>query len=144
MGVLLGEIGNEHGITAQEAFKSFGQRSAAVDLAASLPLILVYTLAADFLSRRLLGRYPPSEGWMASIVMIILASVALGAGGLMLGQQWSSLAESIRVGTQHLSNRALRLPINKHPSEAFLLGVALFLSIAVLRCWGKRNAPVAG
>jgi hypothetical protein len=126
MGVLLGEIGKEHGITAQEAFKSFGQRSAAVDLAASLPLILVYAFAADFLIRRLLGRYPPSEGWMASIVMIIPASVAFGAGGLMLGQQWSSLAESIRVGTQHLSNRALRLPINKHPSEAFLLGVAPF------------------
>ena len=110
----------------------------------NLPFILFYALAADFLIRRLLGRYPPSEGWMTSIIMIILASVAFGTGGLMLGQQWSGLAESIRIGTRHLSNRGLRLPISKHPSEAFLFGVALFLSIAVLRYWGKRNAPVAG
>ncbi|PYV36309.1 MAG: hypothetical protein DMG09_17800 [Acidobacteria bacterium] len=144
MGILLGEIGKKHGITAQEAFKFFGQRGAAVDLAMNLPFILFYALAADFLIRRLLGRYPPSEGWMTSIIMIILASVAFGTGGLMLGQQWSGLAESIRIGTRHLSNRGLRLPISKHPSEAFLFGVALFLSIAVLRYWGKRNAPVAG
>jgi hypothetical protein len=141
MGILLVEIGKEHGITAQEAFKSFGRRSAAVDLAMNLPLILFYALAADFLIRRLLVRYPPSEGWMTSIIMIILVSVAVGIGGLILAQQWSGLAESIRVGTGHLSNRALRLPISKHPGEAFLFGVALFLSIAVLRYWGKRNAP---
>jgi hypothetical protein len=144
MGILLGEIGKEHGITAQEAFKSFGQRSTAVDLAMNLPFILFYGLAADFLIRRLLGRYPPSEGWMTSVIMIILASVVFGSGGLILAQQWSSLAESIRVGTRHLSNRGLRQPISKHSSEAFLFGVALFLCIAVLRYWGKRNAPVAG
>ena len=80
---------------------------------------------------------------MTSIIMTILASLAFGIGGLMLGQQWSSLAESIRVGTGHLSNRGLRLPISKHSSEAFLFGVAIFLCIAVLRYWGKR-APVAG
>ena len=144
LGVLLGEIGKKHGITAQEAFRSFGQRSAAVDLAMNLPFILVYALAADFAIRRLLGRYPPSESWMTSIIMITLASLAFGIGGLMLGQQWSSLAESIRVGSGHLSNRSMRLPINKHPTETFVFGVALFLGTAVLRYWGKRNAPVAG
>ena len=56
MGVRLGEIGKEHGITAQEAFKFFGQRSAAVDLAMNLPFILVYALAGDFAIRCLLGR----------------------------------------------------------------------------------------
>jgi hypothetical protein len=81
---------------------------------------------------------------MTSIIMIMLASVAVGTGGLILGQQWSGLAESIRIGTRHLSNRAFRLPINKHPSEAFLFGVALYLSIAVLRYWGKRDPPVGG
>jgi hypothetical protein len=143
MGVLLGEIGKEHGITAREAFKSFGQRSAAVDLAMNLPFILVYALAADFAIRRLLGRYPPGEGWMTSIIMTVLASLAFGIGGLILGQQWSSFAESIRVVTSHLSNRSMRLPISKHPSETFVFGVALFLGIAVLRYWGKRNHPVA-
>jgi len=142
MGVLLAEIGKKHGITAQEAFQSFGQRRAFVDLAMNLPLVLLYALGADFLIRRLLGRYPPSEGWMTSIVMIILACVAFSVVGLMFGQWWSSSAESIRVGTRHLSNRTFRLPINKHPSWAFLFGMILFLSIAIVRCWGKRNAVV--
>lgn len=144
MGVLLGEIGKEHGITAQEAFRSFGQRSAAVDLAMSLPFVLMYTLAADFAIRRLLLRYPPGEGWMTSVVILFLASVAFGVGGLILGQQWSGLAESIRVGTTHLSNRGARLPINKHLSETFAFAAALFLGMAVLRYWTNRNAPTIG
>jgi hypothetical protein len=128
----------------KKRFKSFGQRRTAVDLAMNLPFILIYAVVADFVIRRLLGRYPPGEGWMTSIIMIILASLAFSTGGLILGQQWSGLAESIRVGSRHLSNRSMRLPINKHSSEAFVFGVALFLGIGVLRYWGKRNAPFAG
>jgi len=140
MGVLLAEIGKEHGITAQEAFKSFGQRSAAVDLALNLPFVLFYLLAADFLIRRLLKRYPPREGWMTAVVMVVLAAVAFGAGGLILGQQWSELAESLRIGTHHLSNRGFRLPIRQHPSGAFFFGMTLFLSITIVRCWAKVSA----
>jgi hypothetical protein len=143
-GMLLGEIGKEHGITAQEAFYSFGQRSAAADLAMVLPFILLYALAADFLIRRLLGRYPPREGWMTAIAATALASVAFGAAGLLLGQQWSALAESIRIGTAHLGNRALRLPLTRYPTEAFLFAAALFLGIAVVRCSRERNALTAG
>lgn len=139
MGILLVEIGNEYGITAQEAFKSLGKRSLWADLAMNLPLILLCALAADFLIRRLFGRYPPNEGWTVSIIMITLASVVFGAAALLFGQQWSVLAESIRVGTGHLSSRSFRLPINRHPGEAFAFAVGLFLTVAVLRCWRKRN-----
>jgi len=143
MGILLEEIGKERGMTAQEAFRSFGRRSAAMDLAINLPFLLVYALAGDFAIRRLLRRYPPGDGWMTTVIMVILASLAFGTGGLILGQQWSGLAESIRVGTTHLSNRGFRLPISKHRSEAFVFAVALFVGIAVLRYWTKRNAQVA-
>ncbi len=141
MGLLLEEIGKERGITAKEAFTSFGKRNGAADIAMNLPFLLLYALAADFAIRRLVARYPPGEGWMTSIAMLLLASMALGAMGLMVGQQWSELAESIRVGSTHLSVRGSRLPVNKHPGEAFALAVALFLGIAVLRSWGKRNVP---
>ena len=144
MGILLGEIGKDHGITAQEAFKSFGQRAAAVDVAINLPLILLYAFAADFLIRRLLRRYPPAEGRLTSILILDLASLVFGTVGLVLGQQWSVVAESVRIGTGHLSNRVFRLPINTHQSEAFLFGVVLFLCIAVLRYWRERSAPFVG
>ena len=144
MGSLLAEIGKKHGMTAQEAFRSFGQRSAAVDFAMNLPFLLVYVVSADFAIRRLLGRYPPSDGWTTTIIMMLLASGAFGAGGLILGQQWSGVAESIRVGTTHLSNRSFRLPLSKHPSETFMLAAALFLGMAVLRYWTRRTNPVLG
>ena len=63
---------------------------------------------------------------------------------LILGQQWSGVAESIRVGTGHLSNRSFRLPLSKHPSETFMLAAALFLGIAVLHYWTRRTDPVVG
>lgn len=135
MGLLLGEIGKERGITAQEAFRSFGKRSVAVDLAMGLPFFLCYALGADLAIRRVLGRYPPAEGWMISVLLIVLAGVGFGAVGLVLGQQWWILAESLRVGTQHLSNRVFSLPIHKHPSGAYLLGLVSFYGIAVFRYW---------
>jgi hypothetical protein len=143
MGILLAAIGNEHGVSAQEAFRSFGQRAALADVMMNLPFLLIYVLAGDFMTRRVLLRYPPSDGWMPTVMMIVLASVAFGAGGLLLGQQWSALAESIRVGTTHLSNRVFRLPINQHPITVFAFLAALFLSIAVMRCWTRRNARLA-
>ena len=142
MGILLGEIGKEHGITARQAFTSFGRRSAAIDLAINLPFVLLYAAAADFTIRRLLGRHPPGEGWVGSIVMSVLVSVAFSISGVIVGQQWSAVAESIRIGTAHLSNRGLRLPLNKHPGEGFLFGIALFLTIAIVRYRGPRHAPV--
>lgn len=140
MGTLLAEVGKKHGMTAQEAFRSFGQRSALVDLAITLPFLLLYAFVADFAIRRLLGRYPPHGGWITCTVVILLASVAFGAGGLILGQQWSSVAESIRLGTGHLSNRSFRLPLNKYPGEAFALAAAIFLGIGVLRYRARRSA----
>ena len=116
MGILLAEIGKERGVSAQEAFRSFGQRAALVDLMMNLPFLFVLVLAGDFAARRLLVRYPPSDGRTPAVMMIVLASIAFGAGGLLLGQQWSALAESIRVGTSHLSNRVFRLP-GKAPDQ---------------------------
>jgi len=139
MGILLAEIGKEHGITAQEAFKYFGQRSAAVDLAINLPFVLFYMLAADLTIRRLLKRYPPREGWMPPVMMVILAAVLFGAVGLLLAGEWSELAEGLRIGTHHLSNRAFRLPAREYPSRVFFFGMALFLGIAILRFWPVRK-----
>jgi hypothetical protein len=144
LSLMLEEIGKEHGMTAEKAFRSFGKRSAAVDLTMNFPFILLYILAANFAIRRVLQRYPPSEGLMGSIIIMMLASVAFGAIGVVLGQQWSSMAESIRVGSTHLSNRALRLPISKHPSEAFIFATALFGAMATLRYWTEHKAPTAG
>ena len=107
MRILLQEIGKAHGIAAEDAFKFFGHRSMAVDIGMNLPFVLLYGLAADIMVRRLRRRYPPGEGWIALGVVIVLCSLAFGLGGLLLGGVWSGAAESLRVGSGHLSNRAM-------------------------------------
>jgi hypothetical protein len=143
MGILLAEIGKEHGVSAQEAFRSFGQRDTLADVAMNLPFLLLYGLAGDFVARRLLLRYPPTDGGMPTVMMIVLASSAFGTVGFLLGQQWSAFAESIRVGTTHLSNRVFRLPINQHPIMAFAFLVTLFMNIAFVRFWSRRKSRPA-
>jgi hypothetical protein len=143
MGILLAEIGKDHGISAQEAFRSFGHRSNPIDLAMNLPFLLLYVLAADWVIRRMLKRYPPVDGGMATIVMIVLASVACAIGGLLLGGQWSILAESLRVGTNHLGNRVSRLPVSQHPLAAFAFFGLLSLGIASWRYGTGRDARLA-
>jgi hypothetical protein len=69
----------------------------------------------------------------AALVMSLLCSLAFGVAGLLLGEQWSTMAESIRVGTGHLSYRVDRLPWVQHRIGFFVLCVAVFWSAAVVR-----------
>ena len=69
----------------------------------------------------------------AALAMSLFCSLAFGVGGLLLGEQWSITAESIRVGTGHLSYRVDRLPWVQHRIGFFVLCVAVFWSAAVVR-----------
>ncbi len=78
MGILLAAIGKEHGVSAQEAFRSFGQRATVADVMMNLPFLFIHVLAGDFVTRRLLLRYPPSMLTVMLIVCQCLPSVGCG------------------------------------------------------------------
>lgn len=139
MGILLDEIGKKHGLSAQEAFRHFGKRSFLADALMSLPFLMAYCLAARFAACCILSRYSPDDGTLTAIIVVVLASIAFALAGLLLGQQWSALAESIRVGTTHLSNRVFRLPLYKHPIESFFSFASIFLIVAIACHWWGRN-----
>lgn len=120
------EIGKQHGMSAQEAFRSFGQRSAVADIAMHLPLFFALGLAANIWVRRFTQHY----------AIVALSAAAFGVFGLLLAQQWSEMAESIRIGTTHLSSRAFRLPLHQHPFLGFASIVTLFLGVAF---WRRRT-----
>ena len=130
LGTLLGEIGKEHGMTARQAFQSIGRRSIAIDVVVIFPFVLLYLAAARILVRRIARRHPLTESPAAAVVMILLAALAFGAIGTILAQQWAELSAAIRIGTAHLSGRALRLPLRRNPGPVFATGVALFLIVA--------------
>lgn len=141
LGMLLGEIGKQHRMSAAAVFSYFGHRNLAADFAMYLPFVLLYGFASDRMIRALQSRYPQGEGWGAIGVVVVLASVAFGAAGLVLGEWWSTMTEMVRLGTGHLSNRSFRLPIARHGMEVFGLAVLLFWGIAVVRyARGETNA----
>lgn len=92
----------------------------------NLPFVLLSALAANFVIRRLLVRYPPDEEWLTTVLIMFLASFLFAAVGVMLGQQWSGLAEVLRIGNGHLSNRALRLPMNRYQGARRSLSESLY------------------
>ncbi|MCC6538486.1 MAG: hypothetical protein IT162_13100 [Bryobacterales bacterium] len=129
MGTLLDALGKVHGLTAQEAFRSFGQRSAGVDLAMAFPFLLFYLYWTNFALRRLRSLHPAG----APLWLTIGTAIVFAAAGCLLAQLWLGWAESLRVGTTHLSNRTFRLPANRYPLAVFALGLVLFGGVAVLR-----------
>ena len=141
LGALFEEIGKSHDIPPREVFKFFGRRSLAIDIAVNLPFICLYAFLAGMLVGRLRRRYPPEDGWTVAFVMVILSSLAFGVGGVMLGEQWSILAESIRVGTGHLSYRVGRLPWARHQIGFFVLCVVLFWGAAAARYRVRQQHP---
>jgi hypothetical protein len=52
---------------------------------------------------------------------------------MLVGEEWSILAESIRVNTKHLSYRVDRLPWVRHQIGFCFLCVVLFWGAAVAR-----------
>lgn len=140
LGSLAVKIGESHHVPLKDLRQLFGRRSIAVDTVVSLSFLLAYLVLAGVFAAWLLRRYPPDEGRTATIAMVVLSSLFFGLGGAMAGEQWSTLAENIRVGTGHLSYRVDRLPWVRHQLAFFVLCVLLFWTAAAGRYWaGTRR-----
>jgi hypothetical protein len=110
MARLFAEIGKEHGVPVEQVAAALGQNRGYIDLAEILPFELLYVLAAILSARMIWCRYAPAEdGWAPGIAMALFVSVALAAGGTLLGEMWNWSVETHRIGNNHMSYRADRL-----------------------------------
>lgn len=130
---LIEQIGKSHNVSPGEVRKFLGARSRAADAAVILPFLVLYGFFAGTFAARLLCRYPLEDGWTVTLIMVILSSFVFGIAGTMLGEAWSAVAESIRVGNGHLSYRSVHLPWARHHVEAFVLCLVLFWGVAASR-----------
>jgi hypothetical protein len=138
MGILLQEVGKAHGMSARAAFGWFRKRSLVVDGLISLPFLAMFLVASVIAMGYILRRYPfdaasPGSSLAVAASMVAIASLGFGLAGLLAGQQWSAMAESVRIGTTHLSNRTFELPMNAYPGATFGVLVGLFWMVAVCR-----------
>jgi len=140
---LLKQISTSHQVPPREVVQFFGRRRLAIDVAVILPFLLLYGLLAIVLAGWLRRRYPPEDGLIAALAMALCCSLAFGVAGLLSGEEWSLAAESIRVGTGHLSYRADRLPWARHRISFLLVCVALFWSAVAVQFRARRRQPAA-
>jgi hypothetical protein len=94
---------------------------------------MLYGLAASGIARRLFRRYPPGEGWLEMLVAVLFTSAVVSLTGVLLGEVWAFLLETYRLGNDHLSYRADRIPWAHHRLILFVGGVVIFWLIAGLQ-----------
>jgi hypothetical protein len=124
---LFAEAAEEHGVAPEQVAMSLGRDRGYIDLAISMPFLVLYCFAAAALARWVWNRYPPvEEGWIPGAVMTLFLSLFIAAGSALLGEQWNWFAETQRIGNGHMSYRADRLWWGTHRLELFAGAVVVF------------------
>jgi hypothetical protein len=146
--MLFGEIASLHNVPIERVYDSLGQNRAYIDLAINLPFALIYCLIVTAVARAIWRRYPPAEnGWLPGATMILFLSVAFSMGFIMTGDLWARIAETYRVGNDHMSYRADRLLWVRHQTALFSAAFVIFLLTAAetaRRMLGKCSRPAPG
>ena len=128
---LFGEIANQHNVPIERVYDSLGQNRAYIDLAINLPFALIYCFVVAAVARAIWRRYPPTEsGWLPGVTMILFLSLAFSIAFVMVGDVWARIAETYRVGNDHMSYRADRLLWVRHQTALFSAAFVTFLLTA--------------
>jgi len=141
MAALFSRIARNHRVTTEQVRESLLRRRTSVDAAVILAFAVIYWFAATHLADRVCRRFPLDKSGAAALVPLVVTSLAVGFIGVLLGEQWSTTIEGIRLGTGHLSYRLARVPWVHHRVKLWVAGVLLFWLAAALRYRvGRRNA----
>jgi hypothetical protein len=115
------------------------------DAAVILSFAAFYLLMADRLAQRVTRRFPLRESWPTALVSTVGTSALVSFVGVLMGEVWSGWLEGIRLGNDHLSYRAFRIPWGQHRIALFVAGLFLFWLAAALRYRAAvRDAEVPG
>ena len=138
MAALFGTIAKNHGVTSDQVRESLSRRRVSFDAVVLLSFAAFYLFIADRLAQRVCRRFPLRESWPATLTFTAVTSAGVSFAGTMLGELWSFFAEGIRLGNNHLSYRALRIPWVQHRMEFFISCLFLFWLAAALRCRAEK------
>jgi hypothetical protein len=144
MATLFGEVASQHDVPVGLVYKSLGHNRVYIDAAEVLPFALLYCFLIAVVTRVILRRYPPADGWTSSAIMILLLSVGFAVGGIMTGEVCSWFLEGYRVGNTHMSYRAQGLIWSRHPAALFLGALVLFWLVAVAIARRAKSTSTPG
>jgi hypothetical protein len=140
MAALFEQIASEHGVPPASVSGSLGRNRAWLDIAVNFPFALLYCFVAAIAARMMWRRYPPADhGWIPGVIMALFLSLVFAAGCTMLGELWSWVAENYRIGNNHMSYRANRLPWDRHRPNLFAGALFVFWVAAAARARKMRT-----
>jgi hypothetical protein len=134
---LFARVGSRHGVSADDVAQAVGRRRVWLDVMVGLAFAAIYVVVAHYVAGRLF-RGALADSVVLATGMAMVTSVALAGVGVLAGDVWSMLIESIRVGNGHMSYRVSRVPWRNHPWPIFVMGAALFLVVAAIR-WERQS-----
>jgi ABC-type uncharacterized transport system permease subunit len=115
-----------------------GQRLGDIDLAIGLAFATLYGYVASRIAGWIARGLPTHWRVMISTAVMLIASIAVSAAGVLAGELGVGLVELFRLGTTHMSYRAEQLPWGQQRVELFLAGIAVF----ALMSYRARSAAV--
>ena len=138
MATLFATVGQGHGVDPEAVRRAVGQRSVTFDAAVLLSFATLFGFMVRPVASRIAATFASSL--TAQTLVVIFASIGVGIVGGLVGDVWSGVAETIRVGNGHVSYRVNRVPWRQHPELAVASCVALFWVIGALRVRALRLA----
>jgi hypothetical protein len=123
-------IVSTHGVSGDVARAAALERNLLIDLVlVLLPLVALLWGAAVFATGRVRKRFLPDEPRIAVVATLVAAAFVVGLWWFA-GEMWSWVVEMMRLRDGHISYRAERLPWYRFGVPLFVLGLAIFGSVA--------------
>jgi hypothetical protein len=138
MATLFSTVAKNHGVTIEQIREVLVERPFAFDAAVLLCFTPLYFLLAYLVVRRLSRRFPLQAG-LPSVAVFIMAAIFTSIIGIVLLETFSFIPEVLRLGNDHLSYRALRIPWMYNRIPLFAGGVFLYLLAAAHRYRKNRD-----
>jgi hypothetical protein len=130
---LVAAIARLHDVTPPQIDMALERRSVLADVGTVfVPMVMLVAFVANFVVRRL-DDDMRDEAPRLMLIAMLAASLIVSAIAVPVGEIWAGIAEAIRIGNGHVSNRAFRMPWVRHRSEILAGGVLVFWMVAVVR-----------
>ena len=144
MARLFAEVAAAHGANQEEVRQALTARPIAVDLVIAVPYLLFYIFSVNAILSRIDKPHELDQLSSPSIFMVGYTSIVTSAAGVLLGQAWSAIAETVRLHNGHLSYRTDRGPWVQHYVVVFVAALAVFWCVFILRRNALRDAARRG
>jgi len=132
-------VARTHSVSVSDVARAQNQiPERGLNLPVNVPVGVLFILAVLGVVGRIERRF--ADEALPTIVTLVVASVALSAVFVLVGELWTSVLQMIRVGSQHVGGRVARLPWKRHEPQIFVIGIVTFWIVFSLRRTFARKA----